>query len=188
MIYYQGKADGAWEPRRQTEAARAALLAALRAEYGIRRLPEIAADALGKPFFPQRSDIFFNYSHCRAGVLVGVSRGRIGVDAETLRVFPEKLKLRVCHPAELAALDARPDKNTALTRLWVAKEAYVKYTGQGMRTDFRGLDLSALLLADAAEYAGAHICVWTAEGVFLCACAQEPECLSLVTLPASGSL
>lgn len=163
----------------QTKLARAVLLAALRLEHGIFALPEIAADGGGKPYFPARPDICFNYSHCRAGILAGIAKESIGVDIEAVRVFKESLTERICHPRELAAVKACAGKDRLLTRLWTAKEAYLKYTGQGIRADLRGLDMSGILADGRLEKEGAFLRQWTVGSVCLCACTREKEALVL---------
>ena len=81
MIYFCRKTIEKQEKHtKQTENARELLLAGLRLEYGIERLPVIAASELGKPYFPEMPQIFFNYSHCREGILCGISSTPNGVD------------------------------------------------------------------------------------------------------------
>lgn len=181
MIYYRVRTqkDGAWGQREQTEAARAVLLFALRREYGIEHLPQIAADELGKPCFPQMPQIAFNYSHCRAGVLCGVGDAPVGVDAETVRNFKSSLIRRICHPAELADLDAQEDAGLALTRIWVAKEAYLKCTGTGIREDLRLLDLSGVCFRGEEYFRGKAMRIWTLPEMCLCACSERAEQLIL---------
>lgn len=129
----------------QRAAARKLLLLGLQQEYAIARMPDIFSEDSGKPFFPEYPDICFNYSHCRMGILCGISNHRIGVDVETVREYREKLVKRVCHPQELLFLEEEDDKESAFTKLWVLKEAYTKYTGQGLRTDLRNLEFADIV-------------------------------------------
>lgn len=123
----------------QRAAARKLLLLGLQQEYAMAKLPDISLEDSGKPFFPEYPDICFNYSHCKAGILCGISGRRIGVDVETVREYRENLAKRVCHPQELLFLDEEDDKASTFIKLWVLKEAYTKYTGQGLRMDLRSL-------------------------------------------------
>ncbi len=181
MIYFYEKkqTDPIWEKGGQTKTARELLLFALRREYGLAALPQIEADVLGKPYFPQMPEISFNYSHCRAGILCGVSRDRIGVDAEGLRSFRPGMPPRICHPNELARVNAAPDPDAALTKLWVAKEAYLKYLGTGIRQELNLLDLSGLCFGRETSFAGIPARIWEKPGIWLCGFAQDREDLEL---------
>lgn len=163
----------------QTEAARRLLSAALRREYGLSSLPQIAADGLGKPYFTERRDIFFNYSHCRAGILCGVGSSPIGVDIETLRNFRKGMAERICHRNERELLGERPEDQEILTKLWVAKEAYLKYTGTGIRSDLRLLDMSGICRGAVQNPDGSHMRLWERGGMYLCACTREAKQLQL---------
>lgn len=61
MIYFCRKTldNQGQKHTEQTEAARKLLLAGLRLEYGIKKLPVIAADEMGKPYFPDMTQLFF---------------------------------------------------------------------------------------------------------------------------------
>ncbi|EET62358.1 phosphopantetheinyl transferase family protein [Marvinbryantia formatexigens DSM 14469] len=158
----------------QTGAARELLLAGLRLEYGIKQLPDIAADEMGKPYFPGMPQLFFNYSHCREGILCGISDAPIGVDLEPVREHKESLVRRVCHPREAALLQETEQKNPALTKIWVAKEAYLKYLGTGIRSDLRLLDMSAAVLHDEIRFGGCFLHFWRREDICMCACTEKP--------------
>lgn len=181
MFYYCEQDLSAGTHGRQTQAALAVLRFALEREYGMDSLPGIAVLDNGKPYFPERPDICFNYSHCRSGILVGIGRRSVGADAETVRVFKKSLAMRVCCPRELAAADAQPDPDLALTKLWTAKEAYLKFTGEGIRRDLRELDMADILADMQPRTIGARLRVWVRGRVCLCACvcAQEQEALCL---------
>jgi hypothetical protein len=88
--------------------------------YGI-SLPAIEKTPAGKPYFPDRRDIFFSLSHTKTHVLAAVSDDEIGVDVETRRDIKPALASRVCTEAELAQFD--------FLDLWVLKESYVKLLG-----------------------------------------------------------
>ncbi len=87
-------------------------------ELGIKPLPEIAREAGGKPFFPERPDICFNLSHSRGAAVCALHDRPVGVDVEKIRPAPKRLA------AGLA--------DEAFFRLWTAKEATVKRRGLGI--------------------------------------------------------
>ena len=175
MIYFCRKTIEKQEKHtKQTENARELLLAGLRLEYGIERLPVIAASELGKPYFPEMPQIFFNYSHCREGILCGISSTPIGVDMETVRDYKGPLVKRVCHEQEASLLQEAAQKNRVLTRIWVAKEAYLKYLGTGIRSDMRLLDMSAAVRQDKFTYGGCFLRLWEQEEICMCACTEAP--------------
>lgn len=154
-------------------------------EYGIDGA-EVAAAPLGKPYLPEYPAVHFNYSHCRRGILCGISGGEIGVDIERIVPFKERLAARICHPGELRLFPRAEDKARMLTAVWTAKESYVKYLGTGIRSDLRLLDLSAAL-EDAALLSDfrMHTCRVAEKEVFLhnmlmehcgiCICCTEPQ-------------
>lgn len=171
--------------KKQTEAAGEVLLAGLRLEYGFEALPAIAREEHGKPYFQDISNLFFNYSHCRAGVLCGISRSQIGVDAETARDYRPGFMRRVCHPRELeflASAHTDEERRQLLTRLWTAKESYLKYTGEGMRTDLRLLDMTDVCFLGEHMFRGCFMRFWTEGDAFLCACAEDGQELFLQIL------
>lgn len=77
--------------RQQSILAYSLLQLALREDYQI-KLPDIAWTAQGKPYFPERRDLFFNLSHTDGAVLVGLSEREIGVDMEKDREAPVRLR------------------------------------------------------------------------------------------------
>lgn len=143
MIYYT-KSE---EHLAQHDTARRLLLWGLCAEYGMRTLPDTVCTQQGKPYFPDYPEIRFNYSHCRKGILCGISDVEIGVDIERMIPFQERLARYICHPAEWDILQRKQDKEREglLTRIWTAKESYLKCVGTGIRVKLDGLDLSGCI-------------------------------------------
>lgn len=86
----------------------------------------------GKPLC-RSGPVCVNVSHAGDWVLGGVSAGPIGVDIETRRCISPALCDKVCCPAEKRYVTAPGgDPTDRFLRLWTAKEAYVKYTGEGI--------------------------------------------------------
>lgn len=89
-------------------------------------LQHITEDSLGKPRLTDREDIHFSISHSGHWAVCAVSDRPVGVDVERPRCSPEVAR-RFFHPDELLSEDP-----VFLTRLWTAKEAFVKALGLGL--------------------------------------------------------
>lgn len=142
------------EKANEHQAALELLKYGLKREYGINKLPAIAKDSMGKPFFSEIPQICFNYSHSQEGILCGLHTSPIGVDIQGRIAFKESLVRRLCHPMEKKKLEEARDKEEILTRIWTAKESCLKYMGIGLRKDLRELDCSSCL-AGEMEWQGA---------------------------------
>ena len=106
--------------------ARRLLALALEREYGLRKPPETAREPGGKPFFPSRPDICFNLSHSHGAAVCALHNKPVGIDVEKLRPAPRRL--------------AEGMEDEAFFRLWTAKEATVKRSGQGIAALLRPLE------------------------------------------------
>ena len=104
-------------------------------------LPEIAQTKQGKPYFPN-STLHFSISHTKNHAFCCLSEKNVGIDAEeTDRTVSPALANKVLSETEKTRYAAASDKNAALLRLWVLKEAYAKLLGKGLgdylyQTDF----------------------------------------------------
>ena len=93
---------------------------AFRREFGC-NTPEIKKTPVGKPYFPDRSDIHFSLSHSRTHVLCGLADRPIGVDIESPRVLRDRVIEFFSSPEE--------SKLFSPLELWVLKESYIKLIG-----------------------------------------------------------
>lgn len=122
------------------EAGRQLLAKLYREETG-EDLPEIRTTDRGKPYFAD-SPWHFSISHTPKHAFCVLSRNNVAIDAEELdRKINLKLADKILSPAEKARFDAAKEKENALLKLWVLKEAAAKLSGQGLRgypnhTDF----------------------------------------------------
>lgn len=95
-------------------------------------MPPIAVTDRGKPYFAD-DRWHFSVSHTKRHVFCCLSEKNIGIDAEEMnRVVDLRLAERYLSPSEKCRWDASRDRNAALLRLWVQKEAYAKLTGFGI--------------------------------------------------------
>lgn len=91
----------------------------------------------GKPFLPGCPSCRYNLSHSGTAVLLGISDQEIGVDIETIRVLSPRVLRRCFTPAETEWCGQDAAKMTAL---WTQKEAYSKWSGQGLAQVLAGID------------------------------------------------
>ena len=119
------------------------LLAQMYEELTGEEMPEILKAPRGKPYF-DGSPLHFSITHTKTRVFCALSDQPVGIDAEGKnRHVSPSLAQKILSPMELAqyeALDPK-DRNDALLRFWVLKEAEVKCSGLGLRgypnhTDF----------------------------------------------------
>lgn len=144
--------------------------------WGLSPLPELARREGGKPFFPDWPRYHFNLSHSGPYALCGLDEAPVGVDIQIVkRGWNPKLPARVCSPEELDWLEGREDRWGSFALLWAMKEARVKYSGEGLRREIRGISVplpageERLLFRDGLRfrlYAGAG---WRA-----CVCGETP--------------
>ena len=122
------------------EAGRELLGRMYREETG-EECPEIAIADRGKPYF-LNGIWHFSISHTKKHVFCALSRRPVGLDAEEMdRKVDLRLAEKILSESEKCRFDAAKDKQAALLRLWVLKEAATKLTGEGLRgfpnhTDF----------------------------------------------------
>ena len=119
------------EGRSGHEAGRELLNRMYREKTG-ENCPEIAVEERGKPYFVE-GNWHFSISHTKNHVFCCISRENVGIDAEEMdRTVDLRLADRYLSDAEKTRLEAESDKNAALLRLWVLKEAYAKRNGKGL--------------------------------------------------------
>ena len=118
-----------------------ALLAQLWATHIGGSLPPMAIAERGKPYFVD-SPWHFSITHTPRHAFAVLSQHPIGIDAEEMdRPIRPELAKKILSPTELPRYEAAADQRAALLKLWVLKEAWAKYTGEGLRgypnrTDF----------------------------------------------------
>ena len=129
-VFYRPLPDGA------ESGARGALLSAALGEARAARLLYAPG---GKPFIAPAADDprppYMSLTHTRALIACAVCRAPVGLDAEPAeRAVPEALARRILSAAERARCAALPEGARAafLLDIWVAKEAHLKRTGEGL--------------------------------------------------------
>lgn len=110
-----------------------ALLAEMYRRYVGEELPSIRVTERGKPYF-ENSPWFFSISHSKRHAFCALSRKPIGIDAEELdRKLNPKLAEKILSSTEREEYEKASDRNLALLRFWVLKEAQAKCNGEGLK-------------------------------------------------------
>lgn len=94
----------------------------------------------GKPYIEEYPDFHFSLSHSGHFVVLATGDGPVGIDVQEHdeRTNVKALSERFYSDAEIEYLENIPDeaeKRAAFFRLWAAKEAYIKMTGNGLREE-----------------------------------------------------
>lgn len=152
------------------DQAYALLVWAARRRWGMEKLPTIARQEGGKPFFPDRPDCCFSISHSGSAALCAVDEKPVGADAERVRPHPPGLARRICGDEELAWLAAQEDRDRALVVLWTGKESMVKCTGTGLTVPIRQIRPP---LPPEEEAEGLFFCRRETPGYVFCACGHS---------------
>ena len=110
-----------------------ALLAEMYRRYVGEELPPIQVTGRGKPYF-EDSPWHFSISHSKRHVFCALSRTPIGIDGEELdRKLNPKLAEKILSDPEREEYEQASDRNLALLKFWVLKEAQAKCTGEGLK-------------------------------------------------------
>lgn len=127
-----------FEQGRKTCAAAYLLLCeGLQKEYGITEKPLFEYGEHGKPQLVGYPDIHFNMSHCREAAICVLSKRPVGVDIESIREYKESLAHYTMSDEELEHIASAERPDVEFTRLWTMKEAVLKRSGEGLRTDMK---------------------------------------------------
>lgn len=121
---------------------------------------EVLRDGGGKPHFRNGAPQI-GVTHTDELIFIAFDRDNFGIDAEkatrTVKRSAEITK-KYMTQSERAHIDKAADRNAAFLETWVKKEAYVKYTGAGLRgisradTDSTGLCFSRIQYKDYIIY------------------------------------
>ena len=118
-------------------------------EYAVSRLyrigvPELSRDKgeHGKPCFRIHPEIRFNISHSEDLVICAVSDFEIGIDIqEKSRMNTDRIAKKVMSSAEHKEYLESSERQDFFYRVWVMKESYVKWTGDGITRELHSLPM-----------------------------------------------
>lgn len=86
----------------------------------------------GKPSLKDSCGCHFNISHCEELAVCATAENPIGVDAEKIRRFPERVLRRCFTEREIKFVRESSSPETAFFQLWTLKESFVKAIGKGL--------------------------------------------------------
>ena len=123
--------------RRLCAAAYLLLCKGLREEYGMEQPPVFEYGEHGKPHIAGCPDIHFSLSHCREAAICVVSDRPVGADVESIRKYKESVARYTMNDEELHQIQHAERPDVEFVRLWTMKEALLKLSGEGLRTDMK---------------------------------------------------
>ena len=125
--------------RRESATAYLLLLEALQQQYGINEAPHFVIGPHGKPSLLEFPHIHFNTSHCHKAVICAVGNTPVGVDIEGRRSIRDSLVDYTMNAAEKERIARAEDPEMEFLKLWTAKEAVVKLSGEGIQDNIRDI-------------------------------------------------
>ena len=97
--------------------------------------PIFSAQEKGKPVLVN-SNLHFNISHSKGFIACVIDTNPVGIDIQCYKKVPlDRLRKKTCTAQEDEFILAGADEEEILRRfymVWSAKEAYLKYTGEGL--------------------------------------------------------
>ena len=96
----------------------------------------------GKPYLKDYN-LYFNISHTKNIVVIGISNKELGVDIQ-YKCYKPKVKDKYFTEEEKAFIENAEDPEDAFTTIWVKKESYLKMLGQGLSYDLKKVDTNKL--------------------------------------------
>lgn len=108
-----------------------------------RSLPEIVIGERGKPTFREGS-ARFSISHTKGASFCALCDSEIGLDVERMRSVSATMAQKVLSREEWELYSSAENPTVEFLRFWTLKEAYFKFTGEGIHGDLRDIvfDLS----------------------------------------------
>ena len=108
--------------------------------YGIKN-PRILGKAGEKPRVEGNDKIHFSRSYADRNMVIAIEVNHpVGIDGEEIMAMDEKLMESFFTKEEREYVEKSSDKNVAFTVIWTRKESYMKYTGEGLKTEFQLLN------------------------------------------------
>jgi 4'-phosphopantetheinyl transferase len=152
------------------------LLHGLKEEYGIIKPPNFIYGENGKPYLAEYPGIFFNISHCKAGVVCAISDVEVGIDIQEVRPFDLDVAKRVCTDSELEQFALTQEPERLFCEMWTMKESYIKQQGGSIAQSLNMLDAHIVF----EQASGKKICHW-GHGFHIC-CIGEDKLLRLCNI------
>ena len=115
----------------------------LKKEFGIDLEYEPRAEGEhGKPFLSYRPAIHYNISHSGEYVVCVLADEEVGIDVQIHRKANyERMLERMVTDEKRREILAGPDVEKEFFTQWVLREAYIKWTGEGLSRDLRNISM-----------------------------------------------
>ena len=130
----------------------------------------------GKPYMNRYQ---ISISHTKALAFAAFSDQPVGLDAEQPRHVAESLLRRCLAPEELHVCLQSSQPRLTFLRFWTLKEAYVKYTGEGIRRFPNYLCFSLNGAAATLQDSPLFFRTFTVEDAIVSVCTAKPEKISI---------
>lgn len=132
-------------------------------EYGLKLAFEPrAVGEHGKPFFTLRPKIHYNISHSGKYVMCILADQEVGIDVQQHKSVNYERMLERMVPANMIREILNSDvPEKAFFTQWVLREAYIKWTGEGLSRDLRTISMedgAYIMMELGDDYSGA---VWS---------------------------
>ena len=88
---------------------------------------------------PRLDGYNFGFSHCDNVVCIAVGETQIGVDVEKKRVYDQNFAKFILNEDELDFVQRQRDKDEAITKLWIQKEATIKCLGLNLSISLKNI-------------------------------------------------
>lgn len=163
--------------KRQSAAAELALVRALARERNAEEEKiKWHAREDGKPVID--GGPHFSLSHSGDIAVCALCEQEVGVDIERCRKISPAMRRVVFSQAEEECSDAQ------LLKTWVAKESFLKMTGEGIRRRMNGIAVcdSCILDETGRKTACVQAIPFPLEGYELCVCSEQVEDIQLIRL------
>ena len=138
-IFYSRLEDST--PKHQHEAGLTLLKSALELELNYKGDIRLDKSETGKPFLLDFDQFRFNISHCKGMAVLALSDGEVGIDVEGIRKYRERIVERIFTPEEKQYFNESMDKDLVFTKIWTAKESFIKNIGLGLSYPMEKIEL-----------------------------------------------
>ena len=125
--------------RRLSLAVYLLLMEGLQNEYGIKEAPVFDYLEGGKPVIKGHPEIHFNFSHSGNIAFCAIDNQQVGADIEVPRKITPSLISYTMNEEEQSIISSSLDQIMAFLSFWTKKEAILKLTGEGIRSDLKSV-------------------------------------------------
>ncbi len=172
VVYYTVIAEEYLGKRLEHMIGEELLREGLKREYGADlKFEPRSKGEYGKPFFTLRPKTHYNISHSGKYVLCALADQEIGIDVQEHKaVNLPKMSEKVMGKEAAEKLLGEPNAQELFFDQWVLREAYIKWTGEGLSRDLRKIPMDQ----------GSHSLLKLWEGYSVGIWSQDPLEIQLV--------